>query len=303
MDKIIRIITSDGGVMACAIDSTRLVQTAQKVHRLTKTSSAALGRLLSAAAILGAMQKIDGSSVTLKVNGGGPLGTMVAIADARGNVKGYADHPEVDLPVRPDGKIDVGGAVGSAGRLAVFRDMGKGEPYVGQVELLSGEIAEDITQYFAQSEQIPTVCALGVLVEKESGNVLLSGGLFLQILPGAEESVADRLERNVNAMASVTKMLSEGLTPEEMCMIALKGFDTEILDETAVRYACNCSKERFRRAILTLGSKDILSFPLDENGRAEAVCNYCGKRYYFSKGELEDLAERARISEQKASGN
>lgn len=294
MDRIIRTITADGSLMASAIDSTEAVYTAQQLHGLSKTACAALGRLLTGASLMGAMLKKDNASLTLKVNGGGPLGTLVALSDSKGNVRGYLDHPEVELPIRADGKIDVGGGVGHAGRLAVIRDLGEGGPYIGQVELVSGEIAEDITQYYAASEQIPTVCALGVLVDKEKGGALLSGGLLIQVLPGAEESAIKKLEENIGKLDSVTTMLAKGLAPEEMCRKALAGFEMEILDEFAIHYVCNCSKQRFADALLTLGREEILSLPLDGQGRAEAVCQYCSRKYYFTKEELSALAERAR---------
>lgn len=294
MDRIIRTITSDGSLMASAIDSTDIVYTAQKLHGLSKTSCAALGRLLTGASLMGAMLKIDGASLTLKVNGGGPLGSLVAISDSRGNVRGYVDHPECELPLKPSGKIDVGGGVGSNGRLAVMRDTGSGDPYIGQVELLSGEIAEDITQYYAQSEQTPTVCALGVLVNKETGEAMLSGGLLIQVLPGADDSAVAKLEENVGKLESVTTMLAKGIALEDMCRKALSGFEMEILDQFQVHYACNCSKQRFSRALLTLGPEEILSLPLNQEGKAEAVCHYCGRKYYFSREELEELAERAK---------
>lgn len=294
MDRIIRTITADGSLMASAIDSTEAVYTAQQLHGLSKTACAALGRLLTGASLMGAMLKKDNASLTLKVNGGGPLGTLVALSDSKGNVRGYLDHPEVELPIRVDGKIDVGGGVGHAGRLAVIRDLGEGGPYIGQVELASGEIAEDITQYYAASEQIPTVCALGVLVDKEKGGALLSGGLLIQVLPGAEESAIKKLEENIGKLDSVTTMLAKGLAPEEMCRKALAGFEMEILDEFAIHYVCNCNKQRFADALLTLGAEEILSLPLDGQGRAEAVCHYCSRRYYFTKEELSALAERAR---------
>lgn len=297
MDRIIRTITSDGSLMASAVDSSQIVYTAQKLHGLSKTACAALGRLLTGASLMGAMLKIDGASLTLKVNGGGSIGNLVAISDCRGNVRGYADNPRAELPPRPDGKLDVGGLVGSNGRLAVMRDMGTGEPYIGQVGLLSGEIAEDITRYYAQSEQIPTVCALGVLVDRETGEAMLSGGLLLQALPGADDSAIARLEENVKGLESVTTMLAKGISLEDMCRAALNGFEMEILDEFQVRYVCNCSKQRFSNALLTLGEKEILSFPLNEEGNAEAVCQYCGRKYYFSREELEELARRTKKRE------
>ncbi len=195
MDRIIRTITSDGSLMAAAIDSTELVYTAQRLHKLTKTSCAALGRLLTGASLMGAMLKEKQATLTLKVAGEGPLGNLLALSDSRGYVRGYVDHPEVELPPKPNGKLDVGGAVGHNGRLAVIRDFGTGEPYSGQVELVSGEIAEDLTSYYAQSEQTPTVCALGVLVDKQEGSALLAGGMLIQALPGAEDSALDQIGR------------------------------------------------------------------------------------------------------------
>ena len=299
MDKILRTITSDGSIMAAAIDSSHIVYTAQKVHGLSKTACAALGRLLTGTSLMGDMLKSEDSSLTLKVNGGGPLGNLVAISDYKGNVRGYVDHPEIDLPLKPNGKIDVGGAVGNQGRLAVIRDMGEGDPYVGQVELVSGEIAEDLTSYYASSEQIPTVCALGVLVDKENGEAMLSGGLLIQALPGADNSALERLEENIAKLDSVTTMLAKGMSPEEMCRAALNGFEVEILDESPVHYVCTCSKQRFTKALLTLGSKELRSLHGDDHGDVETVCHYCNKKYVFSKDEIAQLAEQAENAEKK----
>lgn len=293
MDKILRTITSDGSLMAAAIDSSEIVYTAQKVHGLSRTACAALGRLLTGASLMGDMLKTDGATLTLKVNGSGPLGTLVAISDSKGNVRGYVDHPEVDLPLKPNGKIDVGGGVGNQGRLAVIRDLGEKDPYIGQVELVSGEIAEDLTNYYASSEQIPTVCALGVLVDKEKGEALLSGGLLIQALPGADNATLDRLEQNIAKLDSVTTMLAKGMGPEEMCRAALEGFQVEILDQFPVHYVCNCSKERFARGLLTLGSEELLKLHGDEHGDVETVCHYCNKKYVFSKEEIQELAKQA----------
>lgn len=293
MDQIIRTITEDGSLMAAAIDSSELVYTAQQLHGLSKTACAALGRLLTGASVMGAMLKSDRASLTLKINGGGPIGDLVAISDARGNVRGYVDHPEVELRRKANGKLDVGGAVGGSGRLAVLRDFGGREPYIGQVELVSGEIAEDLTAYYAQSEQTPTAFALGVLVDKDSGQAILSGGLLLQALPGAGEEALQRLEENVAALEPVTTMLAKGMGPQEMCRRALTGFDVQVLDRFPVHYACTCSKQRFASALLTLGREEILSLPLDEQGRAEAVCQYCGRRYYYDQEELAALAEQS----------
>lgn len=302
MDRIIRTITSDGSLMAAAVDSSQIVYTAQKLHGLSKTACAALGRLLTGASLMGAMLKSDSASLTLKVDGGGPIGNLVAISDAHGNVRGYAEHPEVELPRKPNGKLDVGGVVGTSGRLAVLRDFGTGAPYVGQIELVSGEIAEELTQYYAQSEQIPTVCALGVLVDKDGGEALLSGGLLIQVLPGAEESAIQKLEENVSKLEAVTTMLAKGMTLEQMCALAFDGFEMEVLDETEVRYACPCSKERFAAALITLGEKELLTLPLNDEGKAETVCQYCGRKYYFTQEELTELSKQA-ASPQKSEKN
>lgn len=299
MDRIIRTITSDGSLMASAIDSSEFVYTAQKLHGLSKTACAALGRLLTGASLMGAMLKKDGAVLTLKANGGGPLGTLTAISDSCGNVRGYVDNPQVELPLKSNGKLDVGGAVGNKGRLAVIRDLGAREPYIGQVALVSGEIAEDITQYYAVSEQIPTVCALGVLVDREQGEAMLAGGMLIQALPGADDETIARLEQNVQNLESVTTMLAKGIKLEEMCKIALNGFSVEFLDEFQVHYTCNCSKERFSNALLTLGEKEIRNLPLNDEGNAEAVCQYCGRRYYFSQKELSALADTAAGNREK----
>ena len=293
MDRIIRMITADGSLMASAIDSSDLVYTAQQLHGLSKTACAALGRLLTGASLMGAMLKEAGASLTVKVEGGRPLGSLLALADSKGNVRGYVDHPAVELPLRPDGKLDVGGAVGKEGRLAVIRDFGTGEPYAGQVELASGEIAEDLTNYYAVSQQIPTVCALGVLVGKEDGLAMLAGGMLIQALPGADEAALSRLEANIAQLESVTTMLAQNRSPEDMCRAALEGFQVEVLDTFPVHYVCNCSKERFAQALLTLQPQELREMPLDQEGRMETVCQYCSRKYYFSREELWALADRA----------
>lgn len=278
--------------MAAAVDATYLAAAAQQIHETSPVATAALGRLLAGAALMGSMLKKDGASVTLKVNGGGPLGTVTAIADARGNCRGTVEHPEISLPLRADGKLDVGGAVGRNGLLGVIRDFGEGQPYTGQVELRSGEIAEDLSYYYAVSEQIPTVCALGVLVDKTDARRLLAGGLLVQVLPGASEEAVARLEENAAKLPPVTTMLARGMTIEEMCRTALSGFEMEILDEMPVHYACPCSRERVQRAFLTLPKEDLLTLADEETGLAEARCQYCGKVYTFTRAELEELAKK-----------
>lgn len=296
MDRIIRCITANGSLMAAAIDSTETVMVAQELHKLTATTSAVLGRALTGASLMGAMLKQEDASITLKLNGGGAVGNVISISDSHGNVRGYVDNPQIELPVRADGKLDVGGAVGTDGRLGVIRDYGTGEPYIGQVELVSGEVAEDLTNYYATSEQIPTVCALGVLTDKNSHLTILAGGLLIQVLPGAYDSDIAKLENNISKIDSMTNMLAKGMTLEEIVALALEGFDVEKLDETSIHYACTCNKDKYSRALITLGEKELISLPLTE-GRVETVCPYCCKKYYFTREEILDLAKFASTKE------
>ena len=279
--------------MASAIDSSDTVYTAQQLHALSPTASAALGRLLTGSSMMGALLKQAHATLTLRINGGGPLGTLTAIADSRGNVRGCVDNPTVEMARKPNGKLDVSAAVGTSGRLGVIRNYGTGEPYMGQVELVSGEIAEDITNYYATSEQIPTACALGVLVDSEGGQVLLAGGLLIQVLPGAMPEDITKLEENVVKLEPVTTMLAKGMSVEEMCRVALEGFEVEVLDEIPVHYACTCSREKYYNALFTLKPDEIESLPITD-GRAEAVCPYCCKKYYFTSEELHELAKKVR---------
>jgi len=293
LDRIIRCITSNGAIMASAIDTSDTVYTAQQLHSLSPTASAALGRLLTGASVMGAMLKQANATLTLRVNGGGPLGTLTAISDSRGNVRGCVDNPTVEVPRKPSGKLDVSAAVGTSGRLGVIRSYGTGEPYMGQVELISGEIAEDITNYYATSEQIPTACALGVLVDSENGQVLLAGGLLIQVLPGAYPEDLEKLEENVAKLEPVTTMLAKGMSVEDMCRVALEGFEMEVLDEMPVHYACNCSWEKYYNALSTLEPEEIETLPTTD-GKAEAVCPYCNRKYYFTTEDLKALAEKVR---------
>lgn len=289
MDRIIRCITSDGSIMASAVDTTDIVYTAQSIHHTSAVTTAALGRLLTASSLMGNMLKKKDAVLTLKVKGNGPAGTVVALSDSQGNCRGYVEHPEVELPKKANGKLDVGTAVGSDGLLCVMRDLGEGEPYIGQVELASGEIGDDISQYYAVSEQIPTVCAVGVLLDKENHQVLLSGGMLIQVLPGADDAAISKLEQNASLLEPVTTMLAKGMSIEQMCQQALAGFEMEILDESPVKYVCTCSSDRVVRALSTLPPDDIRSLA-DETGKMEAKCQYCAKTYTFDRQQLEELA-------------
>lgn len=288
MDKIIRCITSDGAVMASAIDASDIVFTAKKLHGLSRCATAALGRLLCAASIMGAMLKQKNAFVNLTIKGGGELGAVVAISDSHGNVRGYADNPDCPTEYYDNGKINVAKAVGKDGMLTVMRDYGTGEPYVGQVEILSGEIAEDITNYYATSEQIPSACALGVLINKDDGEVMLAGGLLIQLLPGADDSVIDKIEKNVAKLEPVTTMLAMGMSILDICKTALEGFEVEVLDEYPVNYACACSKQKLERYFCTLSDDDIRSLK-DSNGEIEAVCHFCNKKYVFNREDIDRI--------------
>lgn len=288
MDKIIRCITSDGAIMASAIDASDIVFTAKKLHNLSRSATAALGRLLCATSMMGNMLKQKNAFINLRVLGDGEMGAVVAVGDSRGNVRGYVENPDCPTEYYNSGKINVAKAVGRNGTLSVMRDYGTGDPYIGQVELCSGEIAEDITNYFATSEQIPTVCALGVLINKEDGEVLLAGGLLIQLLPGAYDEAIDRLEENVKNLEPVTTMLAKGMSILDICKTALQGFEVEVLDENPVNYVCSCSREKLERYFMTMSDEEIRTLP-DESGKTEAVCQFCNKRYAFTRDDLERL--------------
>lgn len=288
MDKIIRCITSNGAVMVSAIDSTDIVYTAKELHKTSASATAAFGRLLTGASLMGAQLKQKNAALSLRVQGGGEIGVVFASADSDGNVRGYVGKPDCVTEHYENGKIDVAACVGSEGNLTVTRDYGTGEPYTGQVELVSGEIAEDIASYFAQSEQIPTVCVLGVLLEKETGEVLVAGGLLAQLLPGAFDEDIDLLEKNAYALEPVTTMLAKGMTPLDMCHKLLEGFEVEVLDEMPVKYSCRCSKEALENTIAGFADEEIRDLYADL-GYAEAKCYFCNRKYIFTKEELEKL--------------
>lgn len=293
MDRLIRTITKDGSLMAIAAESSDMALISYQVHHTSPVASAALGRLLTGAALMASLLKSPQASVTVKMNGGGPLGNVVAIGDGKGHVRGYVQNPSVSLPLRSDGKLDVGGAVGHTGLMAVIRDLGEGEPYIGQARLVSGEVAEDITSYYATSEQIPTACALGVLVDKETGEPTLAGGFLLQVLPGADEQAAAKVEENLKKLPPMTTMLAKGMSMEEICGQLFDGMEWDKLDETPLTYACNCSRERVLRAFSTLQPDEIVTLA-EEDGFAEASCQYCGRTYRIPKEELEKLADEKR---------
>ena len=287
-DRLIRCITSDGAIMAIAADTTGIAHMGKKLHHTSNAATAALGRLLTASSIMGVMLKQKDATVTLRVKGDGPLGAVVAVSDSRGNCRGYVENPGVETEYHKNGKINVGAAVGKDGVINVLRDYGTGEPYIGVCPLVSGEIAEDITSYYATSEQIPTVCALGVLVNKEDGEVMLAGGRLIQLLPGADDNTITRLEENIKKLEPVTTMLAKGMSLMDMVNTALEGFEVEQLDEQEIGYVCTCSRERVVNAFLKLSDDEIRSLA-DEKGYARANCHFCNKNYRFTKRQLEDI--------------
>ena len=291
-DQLVRAISRDGTVNAVAVTTRYLTEEARKIHHTLPVATAALGRALAAASMMGNALKDSGSSVSLQFRGGGPLGPVLAISDNLGNVRGTVGDPSVDLPLRPDGKLDVGAAVGTEGTLTVIRDLKMKEPYVGSVALLSGEIADDLAAYFVESEQIPTACALGVLVDRDQ-SVRAAGGYLIQLLPGAGEDVISRVEGGVLAAGAVTKLLEGNDDPERMLRTILSDFDVEILETSPIAYRCDCSRDRMRRALLSLGPQELRTI-LESDGQADLSCRFCGSHQLFDRKELEELLKIAR---------
>ncbi len=287
MDTLVRAITSDGLVQAVAVSTRDLTERARQIHTTLPVATAALGRALAAASMMGNALKDQKGSVTLQIKGGGPLGTVLAVSDHLGNVRGYVQQPHVDLPLRPDGKLDVGAAVGREGTLTVIKDLGMKEPYVGSVALLGGEIAEDLAAYFVESEQIPTACALGVLVDRDQ-SVKAAGGYLIQLLPGAGEDVITKVEGGVLAAGAVTGLLERCGGPAEMLRAVLSDFEVEILETDPIEYRCYCSRERVERALISLGRAELESL-LEEQGGCDLTCQFCDRVHRFSRAELEDL--------------
>ena len=284
-DYIVRATAGDGQIRAFAATTGNLVEEARKRHDTSPVATAALGRLLTAGAMMGGMMKNETDVLTLQIKGDGPLGGITVTADAKGDVKGYVDHPEAMMPPK-NGKLDVGGAVG-IGLLNVIKDMGLKEPYVGQVGLQTGEIAEDLTYYFATSEQVPSAVGLGVLVDVD-GSVKQAGGFIIQLMPFTPDEVVDALEKKISEIASVTEMLEEGNTPEKILEIILGDFGLEITDTLPAAFQCDCSKERVSRAISTLSKKDLDDI-INDGEAIEVKCQFCNKAYHFEVDELKEM--------------
>ena len=288
-DRIVRAISSDGFVKAAAVCSRDLTERARQIHKTLPVGTAALGRTLAAASMMGNALKGQGASLTLQIKGGGPLGTVLAVADTEGNVRGYVTDPGVDLPLRADGKLDVGSAVGHEGTLTVIKDLQMKEPYVGTIDLLGGEIAEDVAAYFVESEQIPTACGLGVLVDRDQ-SVRAAGGYLIQLLPGADEDTIVKVEGGIMAAGSVSAILDKDPDPEHLLRTVMSDFDIRILESSGVEYRCYCSRERVERALISLGTEELESI-LREQGSCQLTCQFCDAVYDFSAQELQALID------------
>lgn len=289
-DYIVRGTAANGQIRAFAATTRELTEAARQAHNTSPVATAALGRLLTGAAMMGTMMKGEKDLLTIKIQGDGPIQGLTVTADSKGNVKGYVYNPQVMLPPNEFGKLDVGGALG-IGVLSVIQDIGMKEPYVGQTILISGEIAEDLTYYYATSEQTPTSIALGVLMNKEN-TVRQSGGFLIQLMPGAEEQLIDELEKNIGDLPSVTTMLDEGLSPEGILRKVLGNIKLEILDQMDTQFSCNCHKERVEKALISIGKKDIDEM-IQEGKPIEVNCHFCNRHYEFTVDQLKSLLEQA----------
>lgn len=290
-DYIVRATAAEGQIRAFAAYSKDTVEKARKAHNTSPVATAALGRFLTGGAMMGIMMKGDKDILTLQIKGDGPIGGLTVTADAKGRVKGYVNNPDVMLPANSLGKLDVGGAVGN-GILSVIKDLGLKEPYVGQTELVTGEIGDDITYYFASSEQVPSAVGLGVLMEKDN-TVRQAGGFIIQLMPFAKEEVIAKLEENLAGVKSVTEYLDQGLTPEQLLEILLGNLGLEINDTVEMDFSCNCSKNRVAKVLISLGEKELGSM-VEEGKEIELNCHFCNTNYTFTVNELKELLELAR---------
>ncbi len=301
MKNLVRMMDQDGTLCVIAADTTETVREMHRLHGTKKVVSAALGRLLTAASLMGSMLKGEQDTVTLKISADGQASPITAVSDSGGHVRGYAGRNDVELPLNALGKLDVSGAVGKNGTLTVIKDLGLREPYVGQVPLSTGEIAEDVTAYYATSEQTPTVCALGVLVDPDTENILHAGGFLIQLLPTAMDDTIDKVERGLDKIKPVTTMLFEGMSPEDICRAVLPEFSLEVLDRAEVGYRCTCSRERMKKALIATGKQALSEMAEDEN--TEVTCNFCNRKYIFPQAEMQEMCHSARADRPPERGN
>jgi len=290
MGKLIRCITSEGAVMVSAVDSTDIVAKAEQIHKTSAVITAALGRMLTAVSMMGNMLKGKDNSISMKIDGGGPSGAITVSADSTGNVRGYAQNSVVEIPLKPNGKLDVSGAVGTDGSLFVVKDLGMKEPYNGFVPIVSGEIAEDITSYYAVSEQIPTVCALGVLVDTDL-TVKKAGGYILQLLPFTENEIIEKIEKNLARVKPVTQLLDQGMDIEDIVRDVLQGFDVEVIYEEQVEYKCKCSREKIQATLGGLG-KGELEGMYSDLPQVDVKCHFCNTDYTFTKDDIKGILKK-----------
>ena len=286
-DYLVRGMSMDGFVKAVAIRSTETVSRGAEIHKTTPNATAAFGRALTACSMMGNMQKVENGSMTLQIKGGGPIGTMVCVSDPTGNVRGYVYEPNVPLVEKYPGKLDVGATVGTDGTLTVIRDLQMKEPYVGSVELVSGEIGDDVTAYFAQSEQTPTACALGVLVDRDM-SVKVAGGYLLQLLPGAPDETIDKLEQGIQRAGAVTAMLEQGMTPEDILGQVCGDLGIVFMETTPISYKCYCSRERVSGALISLGKKELTEIR-DEGKTFPVECQFCDTVYEYTSQDIDAL--------------
>lgn len=288
MAIIKRAITQDGSARLFVMDSTDIVRRSCSIHHTSKTTTALLGRTLTAASLMGTLLKDRDNSLTLQLRGDGPAGLVVCTSDYMGNVRGYVENPDAELPPNDQGKLDVGGAVGK-GTLYVIKDLGIGEPYIGVCPLVSGEVAEDVTSYFANSEQTPTVCALGVRVNTEN-MCTAAGGYLLQLMPGADDTIIDRLEANIHVMNSVSRLIADGKTADDIIEMVFDGISHTLFDEFMAEYRCSCSRERYKNALVGLNECDMQEL-LNAGVDIETSCRFCGAKYTFPLSEILEARE------------
>ncbi len=291
MGNLYRAISADGSAFCAVLDAKDIVSEIEKIHKTSAVVTAGLGRLTIGASLMGYMLKGKDDSITLRIDADGQTGQLVAVADSMGNVKSYVNNPVVEIPLNSIGKLDVSGAVGKNGTLSVVKDMGMREPYVGVIPLVSGEIAEDIANYYASSEQIPTVCGLGVLVDTDL-SVKSAGGFIVQLLPFADEKCIDRIEKNVTGMRPVSALLADGVTPQEIAGMLLDGLEPNELDSSSPMYKCDCSRRRTEKVLISIGADELKSIA-DEGKDTEVCCHFCGKKYVFTPEEIANLAKNA----------